>query len=165
MEPVEGNDCAIKTIQFVSRLKPNERHLRIQIPLWPPDEPSGKKLARRAPMTRREQLEAMNSHGARIQQLLEQIEALPTPSTRELIHEFMEATLAFYGQGLARILQVASESGPGRPERLSASDQRQGRARTLAYSRSASRRISRLVCARPWIRSVRIFRVTAAMWN
>ena len=54
----------------------------------------------------------MNSQGARIQQLLEQIEALPTPSTRELIHEFMEATLAFYGQGLARILQVVSESGP-----------------------------------------------------
>jgi Fe-S cluster biogenesis protein NfuA/nitrite reductase/ring-hydroxylating ferredoxin subunit len=60
----------------------------------------------------REQLDAMNSHGARIQQLLEQIEALPSPSTRELIHEFMEATLAFYGHGLARILQVASESGP-----------------------------------------------------
>ena len=59
-----------------------------------------------------EQLNAMNSHGARIQQLLEQIEALPTPSTRELIHEFMEATLGFYGHGLARILQVASESGP-----------------------------------------------------
>ena len=37
-----------------------------------------------------EQLDAMNSHGARIQQLLEQIEALPAPSTRELIHEFME---------------------------------------------------------------------------
>src|ERR1700683_1904990 len=60
-----------------------------------------------------EQLEAMNSRGARVQRLLEQIEALPSPSTRELIHEFMEATLAFYGQGLARILQVASESGPG----------------------------------------------------
>src|SRR5580700_3682562 len=59
-----------------------------------------------------EQLDIMNSHGARIQQLLEQIEALPSPSTRELIHEFMEATLAFYGQGLARILQVVSESGP-----------------------------------------------------
>ena len=59
-----------------------------------------------------EQLDAMNSHGSRIQQLLEQIEALPSPSTRELIHEFMEATLAFYGHGLARILQVASESGP-----------------------------------------------------
>jgi len=59
-----------------------------------------------------EQLEAMNSHGGRIQRFLEQIEALPSPSTRELIHEFMEATLAFYGQGLARILQVVSESGP-----------------------------------------------------
>ena len=60
-----------------------------------------------------EQLDEMNSHGARIQQLLEQIEALPGASTRELIHEFMEATLAFYGQGLARILQVVSEAGPG----------------------------------------------------
>src|SRR6201995_3573437 len=60
-----------------------------------------------------EQLEAMNSHGGRIQRLLEQIEVLPNPSTRELIHEFMEATLAFYGQGLARILQVVTESGPG----------------------------------------------------
>jgi Fe-S cluster biogenesis protein NfuA/nitrite reductase/ring-hydroxylating ferredoxin subunit len=59
-----------------------------------------------------EQLEAMNSHGGRIQQLLEQIEALPSRSTRELIHEFMEATLGFYGLGLARILQVVSESGP-----------------------------------------------------
>src|SRR5580692_12528596 len=59
-----------------------------------------------------EQLEAMNSHGGRIQRLLEQIEALPSPSTRELIHEFMEATLAFYGQGLSRILQVVSQSGP-----------------------------------------------------
>src|SRR5580704_13916306 len=59
-----------------------------------------------------EQLAAMNSHGGRIQQLLEQIEALPSPSTRELVHEFMEATLAFYGQGLGRMLQVVSESGP-----------------------------------------------------
>jgi Fe-S cluster biogenesis protein NfuA/nitrite reductase/ring-hydroxylating ferredoxin subunit len=60
----------------------------------------------------REQLDAMNSHGERIQQILEQIEALPSPSTRELVHEFMEATLAFYGHGLARILQVLNESGP-----------------------------------------------------
>jgi Fe-S cluster biogenesis protein NfuA/nitrite reductase/ring-hydroxylating ferredoxin subunit len=29
-----------------------------------------------------------------------------------LIHELMEAMLAFYGQGMARILQVVSESGP-----------------------------------------------------
>jgi Fe-S cluster biogenesis protein NfuA/nitrite reductase/ring-hydroxylating ferredoxin subunit len=59
----------------------------------------------------KEQVDAMNSHGMRIQQLLEKIEALPAVSTRELIHEFMEATLAFYGQGLARILQVVSECG------------------------------------------------------
>jgi Fe-S cluster biogenesis protein NfuA/nitrite reductase/ring-hydroxylating ferredoxin subunit len=59
-----------------------------------------------------EQMEIMNSHGARIQQLLAQIESVPSPATRELIHEFMEATLGFYGQGLARILQVANESDP-----------------------------------------------------
>jgi Fe-S cluster biogenesis protein NfuA/nitrite reductase/ring-hydroxylating ferredoxin subunit len=59
-----------------------------------------------------EQLDTMNSQGARIQQLLEQIETLPSASTRELIHELMEAMLAFYGQGMARILQVVSESGP-----------------------------------------------------
>src|ERR1700748_2873010 len=76
-----------------------------------PDEPSKRNWPAGA-NDAQEQLAAMNSHGARIQQLWEQIEALPTPSTRELIHEFMEATLAFYGQGLARILQVASESGP-----------------------------------------------------
>jgi Fe-S cluster biogenesis protein NfuA/nitrite reductase/ring-hydroxylating ferredoxin subunit len=58
------------------------------------------------------QLDLMNSHGTRIQQLLEKIEALPAASTRELIHEFMESTLAFYGQGLTRILQLVSESGP-----------------------------------------------------
>lgn len=63
-----------------------------------------------------EQLDAMNSHGTRIQQLLEEIEALPTPSTRELVHEFMEATLAFYGQGLGRILQVIRESGVEGPK-------------------------------------------------
>ncbi|MBV9297978.1 MAG: NifU family protein [Verrucomicrobia bacterium] len=60
----------------------------------------------------KEQLDAMNSHGARIQQLLQQIEAIPGASTRELMHEIMGATLAFYGQGLARILEVVSESGP-----------------------------------------------------
>src|SRR5208283_1488844 len=58
-----------------------------------------------------DQLDAMNAAGARIQQLLEQLEALPNPSTRELVHEFMEATLGFYGQGLARILQVVHAAG------------------------------------------------------
>ncbi|HKM57100.1 MAG TPA: hypothetical protein VJX28_00045 [Chthoniobacterales bacterium] len=66
-----------------------------------------------------EQLDAMNAAGARIQQLLEQLEALPNPSTRELVHEFMEATLGFYGQGLARILQVVRAAGSeGEIERM-----------------------------------------------
>ena len=58
-----------------------------------------------------EQLDAMNAAGTRIQELLEQLEALPNPSTRELVHEFMEATLGFYGQGIARILQLVRAAG------------------------------------------------------
>jgi Fe-S cluster biogenesis protein NfuA/nitrite reductase/ring-hydroxylating ferredoxin subunit len=53
----------------------------------------------------------INAHGARIQRLLERVEALPYPGARELIHECMEAVLAFYGVGLQRILQVVSEDG------------------------------------------------------
>lgn len=53
----------------------------------------------------------INARGERIQQLLERIEALPYPGARELIHECMEAVLAFYGAGLKRILQVISEDG------------------------------------------------------
>ena len=55
--------------------------------------------------------EDINSRGERIQQLLQRVEALPYPGARELIHECMEAVLAFYGVGLKRILQVVSEDG------------------------------------------------------
>jgi Fe-S cluster biogenesis protein NfuA/nitrite reductase/ring-hydroxylating ferredoxin subunit len=58
-----------------------------------------------------EQLSAMNLEGARIQRLLEQLEAVPSPSTRELVRELMEATLAFYGHGLTRMLQVIRDTG------------------------------------------------------
>jgi len=54
----------------------------------------------------------INVDGERIQKLLEQIEALPYPGAKELIHECMEALLAFYGQGLRRILQIVDEAGP-----------------------------------------------------
>jgi Fe-S cluster biogenesis protein NfuA/nitrite reductase/ring-hydroxylating ferredoxin subunit len=66
--------------------------------------------ARRANETQ-EQLNEMNAEGTRIQRLLEQLEAVPNPSTRELVQELMEATLGFYGRGLKRILQVVRDAG------------------------------------------------------
>jgi Fe-S cluster biogenesis protein NfuA/nitrite reductase/ring-hydroxylating ferredoxin subunit len=54
----------------------------------------------------------INLQGERIQKLLERIEALPYPGAKELIQECMEAVLAFYGQGLSRILQVVNKAGP-----------------------------------------------------
>ncbi len=54
----------------------------------------------------------INSQGERIQKLLERIEVLPYPAAKQLIQECMEAVLAFYGQGLNRILQVVNEAGP-----------------------------------------------------
>jgi hypothetical protein len=111
-----------------------------------------------------EQLNAMNSHGARIQLLLGQIEALPTPSTRQLIHEFMEATLAFYGQGLARILQVVSESGPASQNVYQHLIDDKVVRGSCSFT-ICTQRISRLACAMHWIMSVPISRVTAATWN
>jgi Fe-S cluster biogenesis protein NfuA/nitrite reductase/ring-hydroxylating ferredoxin subunit len=54
----------------------------------------------------------VNVQGERIQKLLGRIEQLPHPGARELIQECMEAVLAFYGQGLSRILQIARDAGP-----------------------------------------------------
>jgi Fe-S cluster biogenesis protein NfuA/nitrite reductase/ring-hydroxylating ferredoxin subunit len=54
----------------------------------------------------------INLQGERVQKLLERIEALPYPGAKELIHECMEAVLAFYGLGLTRILEVVNEAGP-----------------------------------------------------
>src|SRR5258705_9726855 len=52
----------------------------------------------------------INLQGERIQKLIERIETLPYPAAKELIQECMEAVLAFYGQGLTRILQVVNEA-------------------------------------------------------
>lgn len=54
----------------------------------------------------------INVHGERLQKLLVEVETLPYPQARELIHNCMEAVLGFYGAGLKRILQVVSEGGP-----------------------------------------------------
>ena len=49
----------------------------------------------------------------RIHELVEQIEALPNPAARTLLHECLQATLAFHGQGLSRMLQMVADAGSG----------------------------------------------------
>jgi Fe-S cluster biogenesis protein NfuA/nitrite reductase/ring-hydroxylating ferredoxin subunit len=55
-------------------------------------------------------LDGMNRQGRRIQEIIEQIDAMPNPSARILMHECMESVLAFYGEGLERILKVSKRS-------------------------------------------------------
>lgn len=47
----------------------------------------------------------------RIQELVEQIEALSNPNARNLLHECLEATLALHGHGLARMLAAVTDAG------------------------------------------------------
>jgi Fe-S cluster biogenesis protein NfuA/nitrite reductase/ring-hydroxylating ferredoxin subunit len=58
-------------------------------------------------------VDEMNRHGRRVQELMEQIEALPNSPARTLMHECMTSLLAFYGQGLERILNLIKRSGIG----------------------------------------------------
>ncbi len=56
-------------------------------------------------------LDDVNEQGLRIQELVEQIDALPDPATRNLAQECIQSVLAFYGHGLARILQLVEHAG------------------------------------------------------
>jgi len=55
----------------------------------------------------------MNRQGRRIQELMEKIEALPDIPARVLVHECMTSLLAFYGNGLERVLHIVKRSGIG----------------------------------------------------
>lgn len=59
-----------------------------------------------------EQMDALNRAGIRIQELVEQIDALPNSPARILFQECLESVLAFYGHGLERILQLVANAGP-----------------------------------------------------
>jgi hypothetical protein len=50
--------------------------------------------------------------GKRIQELVEQVEALPDPAARALLHECLQSVLALHGQGFARVLKLVQEVGP-----------------------------------------------------
>lgn len=47
-----------------------------------------------------------------IQQLVDHLEKLPDPVLRALLHECLQSLLAFYGDGLARMLHAIEEAGP-----------------------------------------------------
>jgi len=53
----------------------------------------------------------MNGSGRRVQELMEQIDALPDSGARALVQECMASLLGFYGQGLERILQILKRGG------------------------------------------------------
>jgi len=59
-----------------------------------------------------QQIDAMNQAGSRIQELVEQLDALLDPAARAMFQECMESVLNFYGHGLRRVLQLAEEAEP-----------------------------------------------------
>ena len=57
-------------------------------------------------------LDELNREGKRIQELIARIGEVPDPSSRAMLEECLESLLRFYGQGLARILELVEEAGP-----------------------------------------------------
>ena len=57
--------------------------------------------------------DGMNRHGRRIQEIVGQIDAMQNPAARALMQECMESVLGFYGDGVARMLEVVKRSGIG----------------------------------------------------
>jgi len=58
-------------------------------------------------------IDAMNRHGRRIQEIVAEIDAMPNPAARALMQECMESVLGFYGDGIARMLELVKRSGIG----------------------------------------------------
>ncbi len=52
-----------------------------------------------------------NRQSQRIQDLIGRIETLPDASARRLLHECLQSLLGLYGDGLARVLQLAGNAG------------------------------------------------------
>jgi Fe-S cluster biogenesis protein NfuA/nitrite reductase/ring-hydroxylating ferredoxin subunit len=63
--------------------------------------------------TKADPIDEMNREGRRIQEIVEQIDAMPNPAARALMRECMESVLSFYGDGLERILTLVKRSGIG----------------------------------------------------
>jgi len=55
-------------------------------------------------------LDELNREGKHIQELIAKISEVPDPSSRAMLEECLESLLRFYGQGLARILELVEEA-------------------------------------------------------
>ncbi|HEX4086801.1 MAG TPA: NifU family protein [Chthoniobacteraceae bacterium] len=58
-------------------------------------------------------IDEMNQHGRRIEELVAKIDELQNAPARALVSECLESLLAFYGQGLERILTTIQRAGIG----------------------------------------------------
>jgi Fe-S cluster biogenesis protein NfuA/nitrite reductase/ring-hydroxylating ferredoxin subunit len=58
-------------------------------------------------------IDGMNRNGRRIQEIVAQIDAMPNPAARALMQECMESVLGFYGDGIARMMELVKRSGIG----------------------------------------------------
>lgn len=50
----------------------------------------------------------------KLQELIERAQSVADPAARAVVQECLHSVLAFYGEGLARILQIVREADPGR---------------------------------------------------
>ena len=57
----------------------------------------------------KDELEELNEQSQRIQNLVEEIDALPDEDAKSLMQECMQEVLSFYGHGLERILKIISK--------------------------------------------------------
>ncbi|MDB6123272.1 MAG: Nitrogen-fixing NifU domain protein [Pedosphaera sp.] len=53
----------------------------------------------------------LKQQGRRVQELVEQIDAMPDPATRALMQDCLQSVLELHGQGLAQILHVVQDAG------------------------------------------------------
>ncbi len=56
-------------------------------------------------------LDELNREGRRVQELVGKLDAVPDPSARAIANECIESLVRFYGQGLARILELVEAAG------------------------------------------------------
>lgn len=56
-----------------------------------------------------DELSELNRQSDRIQELIEEIDALPDEKARDMMQECMQEVLSFYGHGLERILGIISK--------------------------------------------------------
>ena len=78
---------------------------------------------------------------ARIEELVQEIEALPDAKTRETAAELVQLLMEFYGQGLARMLAIAGNAADSncgclraRPARCTAADASRPASGRLAHT-------------------------------